>query len=147
MPHSPVNHPTHFDSQKLYFVKLDSVWTWKSSIMVETNFEFLMKVIYWFAKYSFFIFTPMDCSKINDKFVGIRKFLISCGLSIIGYWFYDAHLETFRYIPSKILEFGINAILSFSIFVTILIKVNNIFAKDKFLKIFQNLRWCNNLVR
>lgn len=116
--------------------------------MVRVNFDFLLKTIYWVASISGFVYVPMDCryfKKNTPKIFG--TFVISCSLSIIGYLNYDAYLETFEFIPSFILEYGLNFVLRCSIFVTIFVKINNMIAKDAFIIIFKNLMTCNELVR
>lgn len=116
--------------------------------MVRVNFDFLLKTIYWVARCSGFIYVPLDCryfEKYTPQIVG--SFVISCSLSIIGYLFYDAYLETFEFIPSYILEYGLNFVLNCAMFVTIIVKINNMIAKDAFIIIFKNLMTCNELVR
>lgn len=116
--------------------------------MVRVNFDFLLKTIYWVARLSGFVYVPLDCRYFNKntpKIVG--TFVISCSINIIGYLYYDAYLETFEFIPSFILEYGLNFVLQCSIVVTVFVKINNMIAKDAFIIIFKNLVTSNELVR
>lgn len=115
--------------------------------MVENNLSLVVRLTHAFAKYSLFIFIPLDVTKKIAHFHGFFQFLISTGLSIVGSVMYDAFLPTFKFVPSKIMEFGLNAMLRFSMFITIFIKINNYIKREEFRSLIQKIIWCNNLVR
>lgn len=112
--------------------------------MVELNLNFIMRMSYLLAKYSFFVFQAPNA--IIKKFDGIFKFLIITGLNILAFYYHDAWIETFHFVPSLILEFGLNVLLKSSIIVTVPIRINNFIAKNKFSEIVKNIFWCNKLV-
>lgn len=114
--------------------------------MVELNFLSVINLNFHLAKFSSFVFVPFDFTNKLKKYHRIISFSISTGLSLIGWIVYDGFLPTYVFVPSKIMEFGLNVMLKFSIFITIIIKFNNFIKKGEFSVTIKKIIWCNNLV-
>jgi hypothetical protein len=114
------------------------------------SFEWTLNIFYQLAKCSGFVFISLKSSK-SLNFYGKygEDFLVFAASFLLGIFllFYiDVYTETMMFIPSKIVEIGMNSMTKLAVFVSIFIKLSNWINRDAFIQFTKKLTWCNKKV-
>lgn len=113
------------------------------------TFYWALNIIYRLSRFSGFVFNPLqsrESTRASENGKEFLLFVFSFCLSIFLADYVNVYSKTMDFIPSKIVEIGLNVLTRVSMFVSVIIKLNNWIHRKTFIKLVRKYSWCNKNV-